>query len=117
MTHLYSIEPGVNPRDGVVEFINVGVDDKMYCASRHSIIRIHVFIAYALLVPFISTLTDVGPVVRALLANPTEWLDDEISRVSEALTPAEVAAAYSKVHGILTRQIIVNSIPAMEAMP
>ena len=75
------------------------------------------FIAYTLAVPFISTLTDVGPIVKALLANPTEWLDDEILLVSEALTPAEVAAAYSKVHGIPTRHVIVDSIPAMEAMP
>lgn len=38
MTHLYSIKPVVNPRDGVVEFINVGVDDKTYCVYRHSFI-------------------------------------------------------------------------------
>lgn len=68
-------------------------------------------------VPLASPSTDLGPIVKAILANPDEWLNDEIPIVSEALSLSEVAAAYSKAHAVAARHVIVETTPLFDALP
>ncbi|KAF8430379.1 hypothetical protein EV426DRAFT_526242 [Tirmania nivea] len=65
----------VNPTDGVVEFQMQGLkQDKR--------------------VPWISTYTDLGPIIKALIDNPDPYIGKEIPIVAELLTMDEIASIY-----------------------
>ena len=59
------------------------------------------------------TITDLGPVVKAILAGPEEWLDDEIPIVGDALRLPDIAATYSKVLNVPARAVFVESHPLL----
>lgn len=50
--------------------------------------------------PWVSTYTDLGPIIKALIDNPEPYIDKEIPIVSELLTMDEVASIYQ--NGIYT---------------
>ncbi|THH28820.1 hypothetical protein EUX98_g5378 [Antrodiella citrinella] len=86
------MKPVVNPSDGVVEFRWSTIDDKTYF-------------------PLVSALTDLGPVVKAILEDPEPWINVEIPVVGDVLTISQVADAYSRVTGQPARAISVDRIP------
>ncbi|TCD66608.1 hypothetical protein EIP91_001117 [Steccherinum ochraceum] len=91
------MKPIVNPEDGVVEFRWSTIDDKTYF-------------------PLVSALTDLGPVVKAILENPEQWINVEIPVVGDVLTIPQVAEVYSRVTGQPARAVFLDHVP-QEAIP
>lgn len=44
--------------------------------------------------PWVSTYTDLGPIVKALIDNPEPYIGKEIPIVAEILTMDEIASVY-----------------------
>jgi len=73
-------DPVVHEVDGVVEFAMQGLkQDKR--------------------VPWVSTYTDLGPIVKALIDNPEPYIGKEIPIVAELLTMEEIARIYESITG------------------
>jgi len=89
---IHDHDPTVNEKDGFVEFFMRGLkQDKR--------------------VPWVSTYTDLGPIVKALIDNPEPYIGREIPIVAELLTMDEIASVYQNVTGQPSRAI---SPPAPE---
>lgn len=58
--------------------------------------------------PLISTQTDIGPIVKAILEKPDEWNDTEIPIVGDVLTTPQMAEIYGKVYGVPTRAVFLG---------
>ena len=54
--------------------------------------------------PWVSTYTDLGPIIKALIDNPEPYIGREIPIVAELLTMDEIASTYQ--NGICT--VFVN---------
>lgn len=115
MSNFY-IKPAYNSESGFVEFTLGSIDEKTYCEclslSSFQVKLMRNFVP----VPLVSTSTDLGPVVKGVLANPDEWADEEIPIVGDPLTFPEMAAVYSKVFNIPARAVFnedhpLNQIP------
>lgn len=68
------------------------------------------------IVPLVSANTDLGPVVRAILEDPDQWINAEIPIVGDFLTIPQVAETYTKVTGKAARAVFVGHVP-QESMP
>jgi len=86
------MRPTLNTLDGFVEFRWSVVDENTKF-------------------PLVSALTDLGPVVKAILENPIEYIGAEIPIVGEVLTIPQVAETYAKVTGQPARAVFVDHIP------
>ena len=53
---------------------------------------------------------DLGPVVKAILANPDRWVGVEIPVVGDVLTIPQVAEAYSEITGQPARAVFVEHV-------
>ena len=67
-------------------------------------------------VPLVSATTDLGPVVRAILECPDDWVNAEIPIVGDVLTIPQVAEIYTKVTGRPARAVFVDHVP-QESIP
>ncbi|KAH8103433.1 hypothetical protein BXZ70DRAFT_1005853 [Cristinia sonorae] len=92
MSNYQNQRPVLNPIDGVVEFTHVAIDENTYY-------------------PLVSTDTDLGPVIKAILQNPDEWNDVEIPVVGDPLTVHQMAEVYSKVYSVPTRVVFLDHFP------
>ncbi|KAH8103432.1 hypothetical protein BXZ70DRAFT_729756 [Cristinia sonorae] len=92
MSNSQGNKPVLNPADGVVEFTWIAIDAQTY-------------------LPLISTDTDLGPIVKAVLQNPDEWNDAEIPVVADPLTVTQMAEVYSKVYNVPTRVKFLEHAP------
>ena len=67
-------------------------------------------------VPLIS-ISDMGPIVKGVLAAPEEWIDQEIPIAADPLTIPEMAAIYSKVHNVPARAVFSGSEDPLARLP
>ena len=68
------------------------------------------------LVPLVSEATDLGPVFRAILEHPDEWVGTEIPVVGDVLTIPQIAEIYTNVKGKPARAVFVDHVP-QESLP
>lgn len=61
--------------------------------------------------PLIATQTDVGPILKVILDDPTQWEDAEIPIVGETLTVPQIAEIYGRVRNVPTRAVFLDHIP------
>ncbi|EKM49561.1 uncharacterized protein PHACADRAFT_214123 [Phanerochaete carnosa HHB-10118-sp] len=90
------MEPIVNPVDGFTEFRWSTINERT-------------------LFPLVDP-TDLGPLVRAILEDPSEWANAEVPAVGEVLTIPQVAEVYSEVTGQSARAVFVDHVP-QETIP
>lgn len=109
------MKPVLNPADGFVEFIWSTIDPTTKRKLGSPLVFLHLVLT-PILVPLVSALTDLGPIVKAVLEDPNEWEGMEIPIVGDVLTIPEVAETYTKVTGQPARAVFVHHIP-QEAIP